>query len=156
MTEQPKEHLVPAKLFLIGARNRLYLWIAAFLLAAAPNFRTLIQPMISWHLDVGAAFRTLASIYLITALGYFEVYYIQKLVIPDRVARWGFAAFGWASVVGSAICCVTCWTVPPNYEVPLEFSWWATPALGMLVLNIIGEMFLAEELLRWKPVQEPA
>ena len=121
----------------------------ALVATVAPNTWALVSHLHEGTVDQGTMFGTLASIYLITALGYFEARFVVRLVIREHLLDWFFKAFSWVLWAASAICCLLCWHLT-DVQTPIRWEWRTEAALAMLVMAVVAEVFLAAEYLHWR------
>ena len=139
---------IPKSVFIRTAEKRLVMWLVALVLAIAPNLWAIVSHIPEHVLDRGTVFGTLTSIYLVTALGYFEARFVTRLLIREALLKWVFSVFGWSMWFASALCCVLSW-VGTDVKDPLEWSAWMVFACGMLALAVVAEGFLAAEFVHW-------
>ena len=118
------------------------------LLAIAPNGWVLVSHLCKGTIDRGATYGTLASIYLITALGYFEARFVTRLIIREPLMKGAFSVFGLLMWLVSAGCCVVSW-LGADVQDPIAWNPHLTWAAGIVAVAIVAEGFLAAEYIRW-------
>lgn len=130
------------------------LWLVGIVAAAVPVAPHLLAWVRNKPFDDSAILGFLASVLFITALGYFEFSFIRHPKMTDPYSiRWT-KRLGWAIAVGAVVAALNSWVFPKGSQAQhatdamsyLVLHSWA----GYLSLGLVGELWLAYELLSWE------